>query len=202
AFQTNILALNAAVEAARAGEQGRGFAVVATEVRTLAQRSAAAAREIKSLIGDSVNKVENGTQLVDQAGRTMDEVVMSVKRVTDIMAEISAASQEQSAGIEQVNLAISQMDEITQQNAALVEQAAAASESMHEQAAQLAQAVAVFKLQHAAQAAKHQGEKKIDRRGPDRPGNVQRLPKTANQASKKETMPVAKTGTDGDWEEF
>ena len=202
AFQTNILALNAAVEAARAGEQGRGFAVVATEVRTLAQRSAAAAREIKSLIGDSVNKVENGTQLVDQAGRTMDEIVMSVKRVTDIMAEISAASQEQSAGIEQVNLAISQMDEITQQNAALVEQAAAASESMHEQASQLTQAVAVFKLQHATQVAKYQGERKVERRGPDRPTNIERLPKAANQVPKKEMISAAKTGTDGDWEEF
>ncbi len=199
AFQTNILALNAAVEAARAGEQGRGFAVVATEVRTLAQRSAAAAREIKSLIGDSVNKVENGTQLVDQAGKTMNEIVMSVKRVTDIMAEISAASQEQSAGIEQVNLAISQMDEITQQNAALVEQAAAASESMHEQAAQLAQAVEVFKLHHAEQAGNHQSERKVERRGANRPTNIERLPKAP---SKKETVPVTKTGTDGDWEEF
>lgn len=202
AFQTNILALNAAVEAARAGEQGRGFAVVATEVRTLAQRSAAAAREIKSLIGDSVSKVENGTQLVDQAGRTMDEIVMSVRRVTDIMAEISAASQEQSAGIEQVNLAISQMDEITQQNAALVEQAAAASESMHEQASQLAQAVAVFKLHHAAQIAKKHTEVSTERRGPDRATNVGRLPKAASPATKKETVAMTKTGTDGDWEEF
>ncbi len=202
AFQTNILALNAAVEAARAGEQGRGFAVVATEVRTLAQRSASAAKEIKDLIGDSVNKVENGTQLVDQAGRTMDEIVMSVKRVTDIMAEISTASQEQSAGIEQVNLAISQMDEITQQNAALVEQAAAASESMHEQAAQLTQAVAIFKLHHAAGTAVHCNEEKMERRGSDRPTNVQRLPKAANQVPEKEMIPVAKTGTDGDWEEF
>ena len=202
AFQTNILALNAAVEAARAGEQGRGFAVVATEVRTLAQRSAAAAKEIKDLIGDSVSKVENGTQLVDQAGRTMDEIVMSVRRVTDIMAEISAASQEQSAGIEQVNLAISQMDEITQQNAALVEQAAAASESMHEQAAQLAEAVAVFKLHHAAQVAKQRSEVSTERRGPDRATNVGRLPKAANPATKKETVAMAKTGTDSDWEEF
>ncbi|HMU65311.1 MAG TPA: methyl-accepting chemotaxis protein, partial [Nitrosomonas sp.] len=202
AFQTNILALNAAVEAARAGEQGRGFAVVATEVRTLAQRSASAAKEIKDLIGDSVNKVENGTQLVDQAGRTMDEIVMSVKRVTDIMAEISAASQEQSTGIEQVNLAINQMDEITQQNAALVEQAAAASESMHEQAAQLTQAVAIFKLHHAAGTAVHCNEEKMERRGPDRPTNVQRLPKASSQALKKERVSVAKTGTDRDWEEF
>ena len=130
AFQTNILALNAAVEAARAGEQGRGFAVVATEVRSLAQRSAAAAREIKGLISDSVGKVEAGSRLVDEAGRTMAEIVASVKRVTDIMAEITAASQEQSGGIEQVNQAITQMDQVTQQNAALVEEAAAAAESL------------------------------------------------------------------------
>jgi len=146
AFQTNILALNAAVEAARAGEQGRGFAVVATEVRSLAQRSAAAAKEIKSLIGDSVGRVEVGSKLVAEAGATMDEVVASVQRVTDIMAEITAASQEQSAGIEQVNQAINQMDQVTQQNAALVEQAAAAAESMQDQAGNLSQVVSVFKL--------------------------------------------------------
>jgi methyl-accepting chemotaxis protein len=146
AFQTNILALNAAVEAARAGEQGRGFAVVAAEVRNLAQRSAAAAKEIKSLIGDSVDKVENGTRLVGEAGQTMEEIVTSIKRVTDIMAEISAASSEQSAGIEQVNLAITQMDEVTQQNAALVEESAAAAESLEEQAQNLSQSVSVFKL--------------------------------------------------------
>jgi len=146
AFQTNILALNAAVEAARAGEQGRGFAVVAAEVRNLAQRSAGAAKEIKALIEDSVGKVDAGGKLVNEAGKTMDEIVSSVKRVTDIMSEIAAASQEQSAGIEQVNQAVGQMDEVTQQNAALVEEAAAAAESLQDQAAQLVQAVSVFKL--------------------------------------------------------
>lgn len=146
AFQTNILALNAAVEAARAGEQGRGFAVVATEVRNLAQRSAAAAKEIKTLIGDSVDKIDAGSNLVDEAGKTMGEIVTSVKQVTDIMGEIAAASHEQSAGIEQVNQAVTQMDEVTQQNAALVEQAAAAAQSLQDQAIRLARAVALFKL--------------------------------------------------------
>ena len=146
AFQTNILALNAAVEAARAGEQGRGFAVVASEVRTLAQRSANAAKEIKGLIETSVDKVADGSALVNQAGTTMGEIVASVQRVTDIMAEISAASQEQSAGIEQVNQTITQMDETTQQNAALVEEASAAARSMEEQAIALNQAVASFRL--------------------------------------------------------
>ncbi|WP_019397925.1 methyl-accepting chemotaxis protein [Pseudoxanthomonas sp. GW2] len=149
AFQTNILALNAAVEAARAGEQGRGFAVVASEVRALAQRSATAAREIKQLIEDSTGKVADGAQLAEQAGKTMGEIVASVQRVTDIMAEISAASQEQAAGIEQVNQTIVQMDETTQQNAALVEEASAAARSMEEQAAGLAQAIAVFRLEDA-----------------------------------------------------
>ncbi|KRG71033.1 methyl-accepting chemotaxis protein [Pseudoxanthomonas dokdonensis] len=146
AFQTNILALNAAVEAARAGEQGRGFAVVASEVRTLAQRSANAAKEIKGLIETSVGKVSDGSALVNQAGQTMGEIVASVQRVTDIMAEISAASQEQSAGIEQVNQTITQMDETTQQNAALVEEASAAARSMEEQAGELADTVALFVL--------------------------------------------------------
>ncbi len=146
AFQTNILALNAAVEAARAGEQGRGFAVVAAEVRSLAQRSAGAAKEIKQLINDSAEKVTHGNQLVEQAGRTMGEIVTSVKRVTDIIADISAASQEQSAGIEQVNQAITQMDEGTQQNAALVEEATAAARALEQQSVQLVQTVAVFRV--------------------------------------------------------
>ncbi|MGJ9417676.1 methyl-accepting chemotaxis protein [Massilia sp. CMS3.1] len=146
AFQTNILALNAAVEAARAGEQGRGFAVVASEVRNLAQRSAAAAKEIKTLIGDSVEKVERGSKLVGQAGVTMDEVVASVKRVTDIMGEIANASAEQSAGIEQVNMSIIEMDSMTQQNAALVEEAAAAAQSLQDQAGELSRVVSIFRL--------------------------------------------------------
>jgi methyl-accepting chemotaxis protein len=147
AFQTNILALNAAVEAARAGEQGRGFAVVASEVRSLAQRSAAAAREIKTLIDNSVEQVENGSALVGQAGKTMGEIVTSVKRVTDIIADISAASQEQSTGIEQVNQVITHMDEGTQQNAALVEEATAAARSLEQQSEQLVQTVAAFRLE-------------------------------------------------------
>ena len=148
AFQTNILALNAAVEAARAGEQGRGFAVVASEVRSLAQRSAEAAKEIKHLIGRSVEQVEQGTLLVDEAGKTMGEIVGSIRRVSDIVAEIASASAEQSSGVQQVGLAVSQMDQATQQNAALVEESAAAAESLKGQAQQLVQSVAVFKLPH------------------------------------------------------
>jgi methyl-accepting chemotaxis protein len=146
AFQTNILALNAAVEAARAGEQGRGFAVVAGEVRSLAQRAAEAAREIKALIGTSVDRVEAGSRLVKQAGTTMDEIVSSVQRVSDIIGEITAAASEQSSGIGQVNTAVNQLDQMTQQNAALVEQSAAAAESLKEQAARLNEVVGAFRL--------------------------------------------------------
>ena len=193
AFQTNILALNAAVEAARAGEQGRGFAVVASEVRTLAQRSAAAAKEIKGLIDDSVGKVGEGSVLVQQAGTTMDEIVTSVQRVTDIMAEISAASQEQSAGIDQVNQTVMQMDETTQQNAALVEEATAAARSMEDQATQLTEAVAVFRIA-ADDARKSSGKTAASAVAPR-----QRLRPVATSARGGQT---ALKMDDGDWQEF
>jgi methyl-accepting chemotaxis protein len=200
AFQTNILALNAAVEAARAGEQGRGFAVVASEVRSLAQRSAAAAKEIKTLISDSVEKVDIGSKLVGQAGTTMEEVVTSVKRVTDIVAEISAASQEQSAGIEQVNQAIMQMDDVTQQNAALVEEAAAASQSLQDQAANLAQVVSVFKLDGNNQIAHKVTSAKRTVNITPRPSRIveAKLPDKPVASS----ISGSRNDHDGDWDEY
>ena len=210
AFQTNILALNAAVEAARAGEQGRGFAVVASEVRSLAGRSADAAKEIKTLITASVERVAQGTALVDQAGTTMSEVVSSIKRVTDIMGEISAASSEQSAGVAQVGEAVAQMDQATQQNAALVEESAAAAESLKVQAQQLVSAVSVFKLtqgETGRPAAPSHGAsaEPAERRGPDRATNVTRPKFGASAAAPgagAATPAPARTGTDGDWAQF
>ena len=204
AFQTNILALNAAVEAARAGEQGRGFAVVATEVRSLAQRSAAAAREIKALIGDSVEQVNNGTRLVQQAGSTMGEVVDSVRRVTDIMAEITAASAEQSLGIDQVNQAIAQMDQVTQQNAALVEEAAAAAESMQDQAARLAQVAAGFQLDHVATAAPVRAARPASTQlaKPAGRSSTARQPGIVARSAPAARKPQAHVAGEQDWEEF
>ncbi|MCX7179262.1 MAG: methyl-accepting chemotaxis protein, partial [Proteobacteria bacterium] len=197
AFQTNILALNAAVEAARAGEQGRGFAVVATEVRNLAHRSATAAKEIKILIAESVDKVESGAKLVEQAGSTMDEVVSSFQGVANLVTEISNASREQSSGIEQVTQAVSQMDEVTQQNAALVEEAAAAAESLEEQARGLMQAVSMFKIEqgHGAQLA-NTAAKTPRLAAPSKPA-----PASA-QAKPKKIPPPAASDPEDEWEEF
>ncbi|MCH8618088.1 methyl-accepting chemotaxis protein [Undibacterium sp. TS12] len=209
AFQTNILALNAAVEAARAGEQGRGFAVVASEVRNLAQRSASAAKEIKELINDSVDKVGQGTRLVDQAGATMKEVVDSVKRVSDIISEITAAGTEQSSGIEQINTAVTQMDQMTQQNAALVEEAAAAAGALQNQAQNLSRIVSVFKLDQGQQVAgaKPSGPVKPTTTVAGNKSKTKALPRPAvARTSQVKTAPVRKepvnAGAADDWEEF
>jgi len=197
AFQTNILALNAAVEAARAGEQGRGFAVVAVEVRNLAQRAAAAAAEIKGLIGDSVEKVEDGTKLVAQAGKTMEEIVDAIRGVTIIMSEISAASMEQTSGIEQVNQAIGQMDDVTQQNAALVEQAAAAAESLEEQTQSLAVTVGHFKLDDNSRSASSASSSSFA----SAPPRKETAPVRASSAVAK-PKPQSKPVASDEWEEF
>jgi methyl-accepting chemotaxis protein len=199
AFQTNILALNAAVEAARAGEQGRGFAVVATEVRNLAHRSASAAKEIKILIDDSVHQVNLGSTLVNQAGSTMEEIVSSVRRVTDIMAEITSASNEQEAGIEQINQAITEMDAVTQQNAALVEEAAAASEALQEQAGILAEAVSVFKLD-GMQALPPVQVPAI--RAPAKPAATPRVTATAAPTRKAGKVVALAAVAETEWEEY
>ncbi|CAN7338940.1 methyl-accepting chemotaxis protein [Pseudoduganella sp. LjRoot289] len=206
AFQTNILALNAAVEAARAGEQGRGFAVVANEVRNLAQRSAAAAREIKALIADSVEKVDGGARLVDQAGHTMEEIVASVRRVTDIIGEIASASQEQLDGIEGINAAISEMDETTQRNAALVEQASAAAGAMREQALQLSGTVGVFTLAAGTATAEAGGARQgaqtasVSRMPKRRALAGSRLPAVAVQPAKASRRTA--NGADDEWQEL
>jgi methyl-accepting chemotaxis protein len=200
AFQTNILALNAAVEAARAGEQGRGFAVVATEVRNLAQRSASAAKEIKELIGDSVDKVAAGSKLVDHAGETMNEVVDSIKRVTGIMAEITEASREQTSGIEQVNQAIGAMDDVTQQNAALVEEAAAAAGAMQDQATSLAQVVSIFKLDAQQQASAPAARAVV--RAPTPPKPVGAKNRTLAAPKRVAAAPAISGNKSDEWEEF
>jgi len=211
AFQTNILALNAAVEAARAGEQGRGFAVVAAEVRSLAQRSAAAAKEIKTLIEDSVGKVQDGSRLVEEAGRTTQEIVTSIKRVTDIMGEISAASREQSSGIEQVNIAITQMDDVTQQNAALVEEAAAAAESLEDQARQMVEVVARFKLENHEKPQVSAPSRKLPRAAatPHKKGSeskVRQFSKAKGERSfeqgQRTAVAASASEMDDDWKEF
>jgi methyl-accepting chemotaxis protein-1 (serine sensor receptor) len=192
AFQTNLLALNAAVEAARAGEQGRGFSVVAAEVRSLAQRSAAAAKEIKGLITDSVHRVETGSELVDESGKTLEDIVASVKQVAEIVAEISAASYEQSAGIEEVNRAVSQMDEVTQRNAALVEEAAAASRALEEQALQMTEKISYFRIEGGA----------VSTRASSGPVPPPRSPSSSASSSRSKPAAPPAQESEAVWEEF
>jgi methyl-accepting chemotaxis protein-1 (serine sensor receptor) len=199
AFQTNLLALNAAVEAARAGEQGRGFAVVATEVRALAQRSATAAKEIKDLINDSVGKVQIGSELVDESGKSLQEIVASVKKVADIVAEISAASEEQASGIDQVNRAVTQMDSVTQQNAALVEEASAASKAMEHQAQLLIEQIAYFSGTHSARVP---AAVAAPSSSGARTAQVQTLPIRKRKPVTPAAPARARVGNDNTWQEF